>query len=221
MIGRRAEPYADRTEAGQALTEHLGQYADSGAVVLALPRGGVPVAAVVAQALGAALDVLVVRKLGLPGHAELAMGAIAGVGERVETVRNEDVLHESQVPEEEFADVYGRELAELRRREGAYRGGRPPVAIDGRTVLLIDDGLATGATMRAAIAAVRNRGPSRLVVAVPVAATRTCAALRPLVDELVCGWTPRPFLAVGQGYLDFAATSDEEVTRLLVAAART
>lgn len=211
-----AGPFTDRTEAGRALVRALEGYADrDDVVVLALPRGGVPVAAPVADALGAPLDVLIVRKLGLPGQPELAMGAIAGVGDTVEVVRNPRVLDRARVPDPAFDEVYRREVDELRRREKAYRGDRPPVPVRDRTVLLVDDGLATGSTMRAAVAAVRQQGPARVVVAVPVASGDTCEALLELADDVVCAWRPEPFYAVGQGYADFRATSDDEVRSLL------
>jgi putative phosphoribosyl transferase len=159
-----------------------------------------------------------VRKLGLPGHAELAMGAIAGVGDRIEVVRNTEVLAHVHVHADAFDDVCRREAAELRRRESAYRGERPAVEIRDRTVIVVDDGLATGSTMRAAVAAVRQGAPARLVVAVPIGAPRTCAELAAAgngVDEVVCPWQPQQFWAVGQGYRDFRQTEDAEVQRLL------
>jgi predicted phosphoribosyltransferase len=173
------------------------------------------VAAEVAAALGAPLDVLVVRKLGLPWQSELAMGAIAAAGEAVETVRVAGVLASAQVGEEAFAEVRGRELTELRRREAAYRGSRPPVPLAGREVILVDDGLATGATMQAAVAAVRHQHPRRIVVAIPIGSPRACSSLEPDVDELVCLDSPPAFRAVGQGYADFAETRDEEVRAAL------
>jgi putative phosphoribosyl transferase len=209
-------PYADRDEAGRALAGLLSAYAGHDhAVVLGLPRGGVPVAAQVSAALHLPLDVLVVRKLGLPGHAELAMGAIAGVGGAIELVRNYRVVAEGHVPDEVFADVYRRELAALRERELRYREGRAAVPIRGRVVILVDDGLATGATMRAAVAAVRRQEPERIVIGVPVGAQATCENLRAQADDVVCAWTPEPFAAVGQAYLDFGPTSDEAVHRAL------
>jgi predicted phosphoribosyltransferase len=209
-------PYADRAEAGDALAAELARYGGrDDVVVLALPRGGVPVAARIAAALNAPLDVLLVRKLGVPWHPELAMGAIAGTGERVEVVRNEDVLGRGKPSDEEFARVLRQESDELRRRERAYRGDREPVPIAGRVVILVDDGLATGATMRAAATAVRRQHPARLVVAVPIGSPRTCRALAALVDEVVCPWAPERFVAVGQGYGDFRQVDDATVTRLL------
>jgi putative phosphoribosyl transferase len=209
-------PYADRAEAGDALAGELAHYRDrDDVVVLALPRGGVPVAARIATALNAPLDVLLVRKLGVPWHPELAMGAIAGAGETVEIVRNEDVLGRADPSDEAFERVLRQESDELRRRERTYRRGRAGVAINGRVVILVDDGLATGATMRAAATAVRRQDPARLVIAVPIGSPRTCRTLAGLVDELVCPWAPERFVAVGQGYRDFGQVDDATVTRLL------
>jgi putative phosphoribosyl transferase len=177
-------------------------------VVLALPRGGAPVAYEVAQALRAPLDVFVVRKLGTPGQEELALGAIASGGVRV---LNQDVVHGLGIGLEEIEHVTQRELAELERRERKYRGSRPPLEIQGRTVILIDDGLATGSSMRAAIAALRRLEPAKIVVAVPVAARSTCEELRTAVDELLCAATPDNFFAVGQWYRRFEQVTDEEV----------
>jgi putative phosphoribosyl transferase len=210
--------FADRRAAGRALGERLARGepgARSDVVVLGLPRGGVVVAAEVAAALGAPLDVLVVRKLGLPWQPELAMGAIAAAGEAVEIVRVARVLASAQVDDEAFAAVRTRELAELRRRETAYRGDRPPLPLTGRDVVLVDDGLATGATMNAAVVAVRRQHPRRITVAVPIGSPRACAGLAPDVDELVCLDAPRGFRAVGQGYDDFGETTDDEVRSAL------
>ncbi|MCU1659068.1 MAG: Phosphoribosyltransferase [Pseudonocardiales bacterium] len=219
--GRGPRTFADRVEAGRALAAQLGGYAGRDDVlVLGLPRGGVPVAGEIAAVLDVPLDVLVVRKLGVPKQAELAMGAIAGVAGGVELIRNLGVLRRSRVTEDDFDEVYRREVAELRRRERAYRDGRPAAPIRGHTVVLVDDGLATGSTMRAAAAAARGQGPARLVVAVPVAAAATCHALRREVDDVICIWTPEPFYAVGQAYRDFAPTSDDEVRRVLAGAPR-
>jgi len=206
--------FADRRAAGRALGERLAP-GEPGAVVLGLPRGGVIVAAEVAAALDAPLDVLVVRKLGLPWQPELAMGAIAGVGDAVETVTTDVVLAKAHVDGETFEAVRREELAELRRRETAYRGERPSVAVRGRPVVLVDDGLATGATMRAAVAAARRQDPARITVAVPVGSPATVAELAPDVDEVVCLSSPSSFRAVGQGYADFAPTSDDEVRAAL------
>lgn len=221
----RERRFTDRRAAGRALAaaltpdvvdpERAGDVA-----VLGLPRGGVPVAAEVATSLGAPLDVVVVRKLGLPGQPELAMGAVAGVGESVELVRNEEVLAHAAVSEADLESVREREVAELRRRETAYRGGRGGLGVRGRVVVLVDDGLATGSSMRAAVAAVRHQQPVRIVVAVPVGAADTCAGLAADVDAVVCLSQPVPFMAVGQAYDDFDQTDDDEVRRALGAAAK-
>jgi putative phosphoribosyl transferase len=208
--------FRDRDEAGDVLAGRLGHHAGRDDVlVLALPRGGVPVAARVARALGAPLDVFVVRKLGVPGHEELAMGAIASGG--VEVVNEQVVgrLGLGEVDLRRVAEVEGRELA---RREQLYREGRPPPDLAGRVVILVDDGLATGSTMRAAVAAARRHRPARVVVAVPTAPASTCQRLGEEADEVVCATTPRPFRAVGYSYRSFPQTSDEEVRILLRAA---
>jgi len=206
-------PYLDRTDAGIRLAGHLAAYVGrADVVVLGLPRGGVPVAAEVARALGAPLDVFCVRKLGVPGEPELAMGAIATGGV---VVVNEAVVAEISVPPDLVAEVAAAERAELDRRERAYRGDRPPLPLAGRTVVLVDDGLATGASMRAAVRAVRSAGPARVVVAVPVAAAETCRSLEAEADEVVCPLAPKGFRAVGGWYEDFSATSDDEVRRCL------
>ncbi|HJU24908.1 MAG TPA: phosphoribosyltransferase [Casimicrobiaceae bacterium] len=208
--------FANRREAGQYLAQRLFAYRDDrDVVVLALPRGGVPVGFEVARALHAPLDVFVVRKLGLPGHEEFAMGAIA-TGDVM--VMNPDVPIDN-VPKPLLDTVVARERSELDRRERRYRGERPPLALAGRVAILVDDGLATGSTMLAAATAVRRQQPKKIVVAVPVAAPETCEALRRAVDEVVCAQTPRPFLAVGAWYDDFGQTTDEEVHALLDAAA--
>ncbi|MDQ3569652.1 MAG: phosphoribosyltransferase [Actinomycetota bacterium] len=192
----------------------LEEYRDrSRLLVLGLPRGGVPVAAEVARALGAPLDVFVVRKLGVPGREELAMGAIASGGVQV---HNAEVIARLDISDDVIAAVAAREASELQRRELAYRSGRPPLEVPGRTVILVDDGLATGSTMRAAIAAVREKGPAAVMVAVPTAAEATLAALRSEADAVVAAVTPEPFIAVGHSYLDFSQTTDEEVRRLLL-----
>ena len=213
MDAGRAQPFANRREAGQELARLLEQYkGQPDVVVLALPRGGVPVAYEVARALEAPLDVFLVRKLGVPGHEELAMGAIASGGVRV---LNADVVRWYGISDEVIDAAGEREQAELERRERAYRDSRPPVPIDGRTVILIDDGLATGSTMRAAVQAIRAQGPKRIVVAVPVGAEDTCRDFAPLADDVVCAQTPRDFRAVGLWYRDFSQTSDDEVRALL------
>jgi putative phosphoribosyl transferase len=209
--------FADRQAAGRALGERLRATTPIGpdVLVLGLPRGGVIVAAEVARTLGAQLDVLVVRKLGLPRQPELAMGAVAAAGEDVETVRVDSVIASALVDEQTFDAVRRREVAELRRREGAYRGNRPAVELTGRDVVLVDDGLATGATMRAALVAARRQAPRRLIVAVPVGSSRVCEALAPDADDVVCLEAPGAFRAVGQAYADFGQTSDDEVRAAL------
>jgi putative phosphoribosyl transferase len=208
-----AAPFADRREAGRALATRLSEYAGrSDVIVLALPRGGVPVAFEVAQALGAPLDVFVVRKLGLPGQEEFAMGALARGGVRI---LDEETIRLAGVSAEELRWVTEFEQAELERRERRYRGDRPFPDLAGRTVILVDDGLATGATMRAAVTALRQEGPARVVVAVPVAAPDTCDAFREIADDVVCAMTPERFRAVGLWYSDFSQTTDEEVHELL------
>jgi putative phosphoribosyl transferase len=194
---------------GEQLMGHAG---DPDLVVLGLPRGGVPVAYEAARALRAPLDIFLVRKLGVPGHAELAMGAIASGGVRV---MNEDVLRSVAVTPEMIDRVAEREALELKRRESAYRGDRAPLDVRGKTVILVDDGLATGASMRAAAEGIRQLEPKRVIVAVPVAAASTCDELRQDVDEVVCAHTPEPFLAVGMWYERFEQTSDAEVRELL------
>jgi predicted phosphoribosyltransferase len=205
--------FRDRSDAGQQLAQKLTAYAHRPDVlVLALPRGGVPIGFEIAQALEAPLDVFVVRKLGVPGHEELAMGAIASGGIRV---INDGVVRSLRIPNAKIDEAAAREQREIERRERAYRGDRPPPTVRGRTVILVDDGLATGSTMRAAVQALRQQAPRRIVVAVPVAAPDTCEEFRAKVDEVVCAATPEPFLAVGAWYDDFSQTSDEEVHELL------
>jgi predicted phosphoribosyltransferase len=214
MAGGR---YRDRREAGRYLATKLADYSDRpGVLVLGLPRGGVPVADEVARALGAPLDVFLVRKLGVPGHEELAFGAIATGGVRL---LNDDVVRGLGIPPDVIDRVAAAERAELERREREYRGNRPAPDVRGRTVILVDDGLATGASMRAAVAALRQGQPARIVVAVPIAAASTCEEFRDEVDEVVCARTPEPFYAVGLGYQDFSQTTDEEVRDLLRRAA--
>jgi predicted phosphoribosyltransferase len=205
--------FADRMEAGEELAKKLMRYAGRpDVIVLALPRGGVPVAFEVARALHVPLDVFVVRKLGLPGHEELAMGAIASGGVRV---LNHDVIRAVDIPEDVIEEVAAAEQQELERRERMYRGDRPPPDVRGRTVILIDDGLATGSTMRAAVAALRQQQPARIVVAVPVGAPETCDEFQQKADEVVCASTPEQLHAVGLWYRDFSQTTDEEVRELL------
>jgi putative phosphoribosyl transferase len=213
-------PFADRVEAGRELAARVDRYRGSpGLIVLGLPRGGVPVAAEVARFLGAPLDVLVARKIGVPGQPEVAMGAIAAVAGEIVTVTNPHVLRTmvemSRNRSHAFDRVAERERVELERRQREYRGERPPLALEGATVMLVDDGLATGATMRAAITAVRGVDPGTVVVAVPVGARDTCRELAALVDDLECVWMPEPFWAVGQAYERFDQTTDAEVKSLL------
>jgi predicted phosphoribosyltransferase len=209
--------FTDRRHAGRALAQQLSEYAHRpDVVVLGLPRGGVPVAWEVARALDAPLDVFVVRKLGVPGQSELAMGAIASGGV---TILSHDLIARVRIPSSEIDAAIARERQELSRRERRYRGGRPALSLSGKTVLLVDDGLATGATMRAAIAAVRKLGPASIVVAVPTAARQACDEARAAADECVCVSTPPHFMAVGEWYADFSQTTDEEVEELLVAPA--
>jgi len=211
--GSTPERFRDRVHAGRALAEHLRGYAgDPRLLVLALPRGGVPVGAEIAAALRAPLDVFVVRKLGVPGHEELAFGAIAS-GQVL--VLNDDVVRAMRIKPQTIEAIAAEEGRELARRERAYRGDRPPVDPSGKVVILVDDGLATGATMRAAVRALRDRGAERLIIAVPVAAAQTCDEFRAEVDDIVCAMTPDPFHAVGLWYDDFSQTSDEEVEELL------
>lgn len=208
--------FRNRIEAGRLLAADLAAYADRrDTIVLALPRGGVPVAFEVARALRAPLDVFVVRKLGVPGQPELAMGAIATGGIRV---LNHDVVDLLHVPQDAIEAAAERELRELERREKRYRLRQAPPEVRGRTAILIDDGLATGATMRAAVVALRRLGPARVVVGVPVGDPVTCAEFAVEADDVVCARTPEPFRAIGTWYDDFAQTSDEEVHALLARA---
>jgi putative phosphoribosyl transferase len=213
----RFQIFQDRTDAGRQLAEELLNYAErNDVIVLGLPRGGVPVAFEVAQRLGVPLDVFVVRKLGVPGHEELAMGAIAPGGVRV---LNEDVLHVIPDAQAIVEMVTAIEREELERRERNYRGDRPPPDFKDRIVILIDDGLATGATMRAAVAALRQQESAKIIVAVPVGAPSTCQGLKTGADEVICLQTPVAFIGVGQYYADFSQTTDEEVRELLSQAA--
>ena len=208
--------FRDRADAGRHLLSRLGAYQGRpDVVVLGLPRGGIPVGYEVARGLGAPLDVFVVRKLGVPGQEELAMGAIATGGVRVV---NRDVVDALHIPPDVLDRAAEAERRELERRERSYRGDRPEPQVEGRTVILVDDGLATGSTMRAAVQALRQQRPARIVVAVPVAAFATCEELRREVEDVVCFATPEPFMAVGRFYDDFSQTTDEEVHDLLASA---
>jgi len=210
-------PFRDRTEAGRILAKMLSTYADRrDVVVLGLPRGGVPVAFEVAKSLHAPLDVFLVRKLGVPGQEELAMGAIASNGVRVV---NDEVVNALKIPPRVIDSVAAKEARELSRREQLYRTGRPTADVTGRTVILVDDGLATGSTMRAALAALRQKHPAKMIVAVPVAAVPTCEEFQSEADELVCLQSPEPFYSVGFWYDDFSQTTDEEIRELLERAA--
>jgi putative phosphoribosyl transferase len=205
--------FQDRAEAGRVLADRLTKYAGSpNVVVLALPRGGVPVGFQVARSLGAPLDVLSVRKLGVPGREELAMGAIANDGTQV---INRTVVRELGIAEDKLQAVAAAEHQELERRERTYRGQRPRPELTAKVVIVVDDGLATGATMWAAVAAIRRQQPARVVVAVPVGAASTCRKLQQAAEEVICASTPALFMAVGQAYRDFAQTTDEEVRALL------
>ena len=208
--------FRNREDAGRRLAEALTDYAGrTDAVVLALPRGGVPVAAQIASRLDLPLDIFLVRKLGVPGHPELAMGAIAAGGIEV---RSHDLIRDLQIPAPLIEAVAVRERTELERRDRLFRGDRQPPIVRGRTVLLVDDGLATGSSMEAAILALRDAQPAQIVVAVPVGAAETCNRLRRLADLVICLATPFPFSAVGEWYDDFSQTGDDEVRRLLASA---
>ncbi len=210
--------FLDRYDAGRHLASALSTYADrSDLLILALPRGGVPVAYEVARALHAPLDVFLVRKLGFPGHPELAMGAIATGGVRI--IDNQ-LVQMFGVPDDAIERVTAVELRELERREQLYRAGRAAPDVTGHTVILIDDGLATGSTMRAAVEALRQEGARKIVVAVPVAPPETCESFREIVDDIVCAVTPEPFQAVGLWYANFSETSDDEVKELLARSER-
>ena len=205
--------FMDRADAGRHLAASLATYAGrTDVVVLALPRGGVPVAFEVAKRLGAPLDVFLVRKLGVPGHPELAMGAIAAGGVEV---LSQDLIHDLAVPASVVRSVAAHERLELERRDRTFRANRPPQAVRDHTVILVDDGLATGSTMEAAVVALRAGAPARIVVAVPVGSREACERLRELADAVLCLETPEPFSAVGQWYQDFDQTTDEEVVELL------
>jgi putative phosphoribosyl transferase len=204
--------YRDRSDAGARLAEELEIYRAEHPVVLGIPRGGVPVAAEVAHCLGADLDVIVARKLGAPGHEELAIGAVTADGERY---LNREIIYVLGVDDDYLREVTARQTAEARRREERFRGARAPIELGGRTVILVDDGLATGATMRAAARAVRARKPGRLVIAVPVGSAEAVADLRKDADAVVCPAEPEPFIAIGLHYADFEQVEDEEVLALL------
>jgi putative phosphoribosyl transferase len=204
--------FVDRQEAGTRLAERLSGYAAAAPIVIGLPRGGVPVAAVVASALGAPLDIIVVRKLGCPWQPELGFGAVAEGGIRV---MNDALVHDLDLTPEELAAVTAREEAELERRVRTYRGSRPPIAVDGRVVILVDDGLATGYTARAAVEALRRRRAAKVILAVPVASEAGASELRRHADDVVAVATPSWFLAIGEFYEDFSQTSDEDVIALL------
>jgi predicted phosphoribosyltransferase len=205
--------FSNRRDAGRRLADALTRYrGDPSAIVLALPRGGVPIGFEVASALGVPLDVFVVRKLGLPWHEELAMGALARGGVRI---LDDELIRAARVSPDEILRITADEQAELNRRERRYRGSRAFPSVRGKTVILVDDGLATGSTMRAAVAALRKEDPARVVVAVPVAAREACDAVGTIADEIVCVATPDYFQSVGQWYDDFAQTSDDEVHALL------
>ncbi len=205
--------FRDRREAGRLLAAKLAAYSDRpDVIVLALPRGGVPVAYEVSRALDAPLDIFLVRKLGVPGREELAMGAVATGGVRV---LNDEVVRALQIPDHVIESVAAKEQKELERRERVYRGGRPSPDLPGRIVILVDDGLATGATMHAAVQAVAQQKPARIIVAVPTAPPETCDEFRAEVDEVICAITPEPFRAVGLWYEDFSQTTDEEIRDLL------
>ena len=207
------ERFTDRRDAGRILAQKLSAYAkQTDVIVLALPRGGVPVAYEVAIALHAPLDIFLVRKLGLPGRDELAIGAIASGGIRV---LNDEIIRVLSVPEEVINIVARNELQELQRREHNYRGNCPPPEIRGRKIILVDDGLATGASMRAAVVGVRAQHPTRIVIAVPAAAPELCDAFKFEVDEMVCGMTPEPFYGLSRWYEDFSQTTDAEVRMFL------
>jgi len=206
----------------ERLAQQLGADTDDAAwdrlLVLGLPRGGVPVAGLVASILAAPLDVLVVRKVGLPEQPELAMGAVAAIGDQIVVVRNDPVLRSRRLPPTEFAEVCRAELDTLQQQAIRYRGNREPLDLAGRPVIVVDDGLATGATMRAAVATLRAAGAGRLVLAAPIGSPHACQALADSVDALVCPWQPRDFRSVSQGYRDFGQISEATVVRILAGA---
>jgi putative phosphoribosyl transferase len=213
MEGKRMRRFRDRVDAGRFLARELGSYRNrDDIVVLALPRGGVPVAHEIARELNAPLDVFLVRKLGFPGHEEFALGAIASGGVRV---LNPQAFQIAQFSEREIDEIAEKELHELERREQSYRGNRPIPEVRKKTVILVDDGLATGSTMRAAVQALRQLGPDRIIVAVPVGSSDACELLSREADEVICAAIPEPFNSVGQWYENFSQTSDEEVHDIL------
>jgi predicted phosphoribosyltransferase len=212
LHGDHRRLFADRAAAGRRLAEFLGEYHGQDALVLGIPRGGAPVAAEVARLLAAELDVVVARKLGAPTSAELAIGAVTANGGRF---LNERLIRELGISMSYLERAIAEQIAEARRREQRFRGGRPKPRVAGRTVIVVDDGLATGATMRAAVRSVRQQQPGRLIVAVPVGSREACAALREEADELICLYAPEPFWAVGLYYERFAPTEDAEVEQLL------
>ncbi len=209
--------FHDRTQAGGLLAEQIAQFAFAQSLVLALPRGGVPVALEVARSLRSELDVFLVRKLGLPGEEELAIGAIASGGTRI---LNQALVKELRIPAETINAITAREQKELQRREQLYRQGLPSIPAAGRTAILVDDGMATGSTMRAAVEALRSQNPAQIVVAIPIACPRTCRDLRPDVDKIICAVTRDPFIAVGIWYETFPQVTDREVQTLLKEARR-
>jgi predicted phosphoribosyltransferase len=218
LFGDDAPVFADRREAGQRLGERLKElHLGDDVLILALPRGGVPVGYEIARALQVPLDVFVTRKIGAPGNPEFAIGAVAGDGT---SILDEQVVEQLGIPDEYIVVETEHQLMEIERRMATYRGDRPPPRIEGRTVILVDDGVATGSTVRASLQALRKRAPGRLILAVPVGPPKTIEELRPLTDELVVLATPEPFWAVGRFYESFAQTSDEEVVMLLEAAGR-
>jgi predicted phosphoribosyltransferase len=211
--GKPGRVFRNRREAGRVLADLLGAYRDKpDVVVLGLARGGIPLAWEVAAALGAPLDAFIVRKLGAPGHEEFAVGALASGGR---VVVNDDVLRALRVTPQQLRDIAEREGRELIRREAAYRGGRPPADVAGKTVILVDDGLATGASMFAAVQALRESEPAQIVIAVPAAPESTCREFTGIVDDVVCATMPTPFLAVGDSFWDFRQVSDQEVREYL------
>jgi putative phosphoribosyl transferase len=215
LLGLKRQRFRDRRDAGRQLAHELERYAGRpDLVVLGLPRGGIPVGYEIARHLDAPFDAMLVRKLGVPGHEELAMGAIASGGTRI---LNEEVVRALDIDDAQIAAVAAREQAELERRERLYRGAAPAPEVRDRTVIVVDDGLATGSTMRAATAAIRARGPKAIVIATPVASPAACAELESHADEIVCALVPEPFLAVGAWYERFDPPSDEEIKELLAA----